>query len=402
MTRQLFEGIKVLELGTMVGVPYSGKIFADYGADVLKVEPLEGDPSRSEGPFLKDIPNKETSALFLHLNTNKRSITCDLSTASGKDIVRSLIDSYDIVIENFNPGTLESLGLGYEAVTSDRTDLVMGSLTSFGQTGPWKDFKGSELVLQAMAGPMHMNGDPTKEPIKLGGNLAHYHAGLSLTYACILARLRVERGGSGDHIDQSVYEAQAGFRDRRAPGLTSASYTGRSNKRGGSLGRTASGPRPAQDGYANIMAGTSKHVPAFLRLIGREDLAEHPDAKKPAPQMSTTFIEEMEASYAIWLIERTKREAVAATQSIGILGGAILTVEDLLNDPHYQERNVWEEVDHPETGSIRYPGRHFVTSGATRKQMKRAPLLGEHTFSVLTDMGYTNSDIVQLHRTKVV
>ena len=402
MSRQLFEGIKVLELGTMVGVPYSGKLFADYGAEVVKIEPPEGDPSRLEGPFLNDIPDKEASALFLHLNTSKRSITCDLFSSAGQDIVRTLIEQHDIVIENFPPGTLDSLGLGFQTFAKEKPDLVLGSLTPFGQTGPWKDFKGSELVLQAMAGPMHINGHSSREPIKLGGNLAHYHAGLALTYACALARLRVERGGSGEHIDQSVYEAQAGFRDRRTPGLTAASYSGKSSKRGGLSSRVASGPRPASDGYANIFAGASKHVPEFLRLIGRPDLAEQPDAEKPFTQMGEQFIEELEGAYGIWLIERTKREAVAATQAIGILGGAVLTIEDLLDDPHYQERDVWETVDHPVTGSMRYPGRHFVTSGATRQQMNRAPLLGEHTLEILSNIGYSNSDLVQLRRAKVI
>ena len=156
MSRQLFEGIKVLELATMVGVPYSGKLFADYGAEVVKIEPPEGDPSRLEGPFLNDIPDKEASALFLHLNTSKRSITCDLFSSAGRDIVRTLIEQHDIVIENFPPGTLDYLGLGFQAFAKEKPDLVLGSLTPFGQTGPWKDFKGSELVLQAMAGPMHI------------------------------------------------------------------------------------------------------------------------------------------------------------------------------------------------------------------------------------------------------
>jgi crotonobetainyl-CoA:carnitine CoA-transferase CaiB-like acyl-CoA transferase len=118
--------------------------------------------------------------------------------------------------------------------------------------------------------------------------------------------------------------------------------------------------------------------------------------------MGEQFIEELEGAYGIWLIERTKREAVAATQAIGILGGAVLTIEDLLDDPHYQERDVWETVDHPITGSMRYPGRHFVTSGATRQQMTRAPLLGEHTVEILSNIGYSNSDLVQLRRAKVI
>ena len=171
------EGIRVLEIARNVAGPFAAKLLGDYGALVLKVEPPEGDPARSYGPFPSDEPHPEKSGLFLHLNTNKLSITLDPATETGASIIRRLAETADIIIEDFAPGQAEEWGWGWDTLSQDRPDLVMASITPWGQTGPYHDYLGSEITLQAMGGPLQNNGHISMYPIKLGGNTAHDDAG---------------------------------------------------------------------------------------------------------------------------------------------------------------------------------------------------------------------------------
>ena len=400
---QLLEGIRVLELSQGVAGPHAGKLLAEYGANVLKVEPPAGDESRAAGPFKDDIPNPETSALFLNLNRNKRSITLNLDTIEGRAIVLRLAAESDVIIENFRPGQLAVWGIGYDVLSRERPDLVLASITPFGQTGPWRDYRGSEITLQAVGGPLHSNGTPTREPAKLGGSIAHYHCGIAVAFAIVLARLRVEQGGAGDWIDQSVYEAQAGFRDRRTIGLTAAAYVGVSSRRQVPASRPAVGVRPAIDGYVNILGGGSRHFGALLDLIGRPDLKEHPDFGKQVQNYSPEYAEQVEGSYLAWLFATPKKDAVAQAQGRGILGGAILSVADLVNDEHYRSRGVFEAIDHPIAGSAEYAGRQLLPSETPRLPARRAPLLGEHNTEVYIDqLGYDDAAMAHLRDQNVI
>lgn len=385
---ELLEGIRVLELAQGVAGPHAGKLLAEYGADVVKIEPLEGDESRAAGPFKDDVPHPETSALFLNLNRNKRSVTLDLHAVEGRDIFLRLAAEADVIIENFRAGQLAAWGLGYDVLSRDRPDLVLASITPFGQTGPWRDYRGSEITLQAVGGPLHSNGTPAREPAKLGGSIAHYHCGVAMAFAVVLARLRVEQGGAGDWIDQSVYEAQAGFRDRRAAGLTAAGYVGISSHRQQPASRAAVGVRPAIDGYVNILGGGSRHFSELLDLIGRPDLKDHPDFGKPVGSYSRPYAEQVEGSYLAWLFETPKKRAVSEAQTRGILGGAVLSVADLLSDEHYRGRGTFEVIDHPFGGQAEYAGRQLLLSETPRRPARRAPLLGEHNAEVYGRLGF--------------
>ena len=265
------EDIRVLDLTRNVAGPYATKLLADYGADVLKLEPPDGDPARRFGPFPGNVEDPEASGLFLHLNTNKRSATVDPATAEGAATIRRLATECDVVIEDHDAGRAAAWGWGWDELSRDRDDLVMLSLTPFGQDGPYRDYLGSEITLQAMGGPLLLTGHRSREPLKFAGHVAHYSAGGTAALAILLARYRVEAGGAGDYIDLAVYECQAGFRDRRVVDLTGAAYAGVTMRRrtGGQM--PASGIRPAMDGYINLH-GFGARLPGFLALIGREDL----------------------------------------------------------------------------------------------------------------------------------
>ncbi|MDA0270727.1 MAG: CoA transferase [Chloroflexi bacterium] len=377
------EGLRVLDLTRNVAGPYATKILADFGADVLKVEPPEGDPSRTFGPFPGDEPHPERSGLFLHLNTNKRSITLDVASETGAAEIRRLSAGVDVVIEDQPAGAAARWGWGWSTLSADHPELIMVSITPFGQTGPYRDYRGSEITLQAIGGPLHQTGHIEREPLKLGGHVAHFHAGLTAAFAILTAFRRVEGGGIGDYIDVSVYECQSGFRDRRTIALTAASYTGQAARRGGAVLRVGAGVRPCLDGYVNLQAGGVR-LPLLLRLIGREDLIGHPGLANNAIAVPPDLADEIEASYLVYLLTRTKREVVAEAQALGILGGAILTIADLVQDPHYRDRGAWETIDHPHTGPVEYPGRPFIMSASPRPHPRRAPLLGEHNDEVLS------------------
>ena len=371
------EKVRVLELTRGVAGPYAAKMLADQGTDVIKLEPPGGDDSRAFGPFPNDEPHPERSGLFLHLNRNKKSVVVDPTSSDGAEIIRRLAAKAHVVLEDYPAGSGEAWGWGWPTLQESNPALVLTSITPFGQSGPYRDYRGSELTLQAMGGPLITNGHEDREPLKLAGHYAHYHAGMVAAMATLTALRRAEASGAGDWIDVSVYECQAGCRDRQSTNLTIAAYTGMSVGRGPSGWRMAMGVRPCRDGYVNIM-GAANRLPRLLRLIGREDLLEHPQIDAPMGTEPQDLIDAVESAYADWLAPLTKREAVAAAQAAGLLAGPVNTVSDLLQDPHFQARGVWETVDHPETGPLQYPGRPFVLTRSPRRQQQRAPLLDEH------------------------
>ena len=394
------EGIQVLDLTRNVAGPYATKLMADYGADVLKVEPPDGDPSREAGPFPGDEPHPEKSSLFLHLNTNKRSITLDASTPDGQSLITRLAARSDVVLEDFSPGQAGEWGIGWDQLSADREDLVMASITPFGQNGPYRDYLGSEITLEAMGGPLLNTGHGEKQPLKLGGSTAHYHAGATAAFAIMTTRLRVEMGGEGDHIDLSVFECQAGFRDRRTIFVTGASYTGDARPRPIAGTRLGSGVRPCLDGYVNLLAG--RRIDEFLALIEKPELkASLPDV--PPNQMPADVVEMLETEYLMWLLPRTKTEIIARAQELRILSGAILTVEDLVTDEHYSGRGVWDEIEHPVAGTFTYPGRPMVMSASPRPNPEPAPLLGEHNEEVFVgELGIESAELERLRSQGVV
>ena len=384
------EGIRVLDLTRYVAGPYATKLLAEYGADVLKVEPPGGDPSRRFGPFPRDIPDLEASGLFLHLNTGKRSIEVDITTEDGARRARELASDADIVVEDLGPGEADRLGLGWDVLASGHPTLVMCSITPFGQSGPYHDYRASEITLQAMGGPMHLNGHASREPIKLGGHIAQYHAGTVAAFAMLQALWRVEHGGPGDLIDLAMYECQAGNRDRRTINLVATAYTGMVSKRGGTDTMLGAGVRACLDGHVNI-SGSGPRLPNLLKMIGREDLLTNPDIRKPAGSMPAELEAEIEASFGAYLRTHGKLETLAAAQAHRMPSGAILTIDDLIHDRNYRDRGAWDTIAHPRTGPLEYPGRQLLFSAATRPAPRRAPLLDEHGAEVAAGAVWTAS-----------
>ncbi|MEE9284741.1 MAG: CoA transferase [Dehalococcoidia bacterium] len=399
MIQSALEDLKVIDLTHYVAGPYCTKLLADYGADVVKIErPGVGDGARRMGPFPGDQPDPEKSGIFLHLNTNKRSLAIDLKTDQGSTIARELARRADVLVENFRPGVMASLGLSYEALSDINPGLVMVSITDFGQTGPYRDYKGSEIVDYALGGAYSVSGLAERNPVKLGGNAVQYLAGAHAAAATAVSVVGQAFRGHGDWIDISIMETQAGSPDRRTPMLVGYQYTGYINRRGEGIAPTV---RPCEDGYVNIQYGLY-WIDRVAAMLGMPEIKDDPRFCDPVESQKPENAEAFEAIFLGWLGDKTMAEAWALAQRNRVLSGPIYTMADVLADPSFRERGYWEEIDHPVAGRLTYPGLPFTTFGASRKPRRPAPRLGEHTDEVLAEAGYQAEEIKRLRAQGIV
>ena len=404
MPDQALSDVRVLDFTHYIAGPYCTKLLADYGADVLKIErPDGGDGSRRLGPFPNDEPHPEKSGQFLHLNTNKRGLTLNLKTETARNIVRELVKDVDIVVESFRPGTMEGFGLDYESLKSINPDLVMTSISNFGQTGPYKDFRGSEIIFYGMGGEMYSSGLEDREPIKMGGNVVQHQAGAAASVATMGALFTARLQDVGQHVDVSIMETQVGSIDRRMTMLIAYQYCGEVSKRVpfGTLGYPI-GVYLCEDGYIDILGGGLIYFPRVVKMLGEPELFKDPKWRTSTAQRDLDLKAEFEEYFIPWCLERTKYEIWYTAQESRVLSGPINTMEDLANDPNFNERNAFAEIDHPEAGRLKYPGRPFIMNESPWSIRRPAPLLGQHNEEVLTGIGYTKEDIVRLREQNAI
>ena len=407
MPNQALSDIKILDFTQHVAGPYCTKLMADQGADVIKVErPGTGDLARRLGPYPGDVPNPEKSGLFLHLNTNKRSVTLDLGTDTGRNIARKLAAEADVVVESFRPGTMESFGLDYQSLKAVNPNLVMTSISNFGQTGPYRDYRGSDIIFYAMGGEMYGTGLAEKEPVKLGHNVILYQAGSTASVAtmgALFLALDPEDGQAvGQHLDVSIMETQVGSIDRRMTTLIAYQYTGDiSGREHSGGGGYPYGVFPCEDGYFAI-AGGGVYFPRVVRMLGSPESLQDPKWYTPEAQSDPELKEEFDQIFFPWILSRSKQQAWQAAQKARVLSGPLNTVEDLANEPFFNKRGAFAQVDHPQAGLLKQPGRPFIMSETPWTLRRPAPLLGQHNDEVLADLGYTTEEIISLHQLGVI
>ena len=395
--------VMVLDFTTQVAGPYCTKLLADYGADVIKVErPGTGDASRSMGPFPRDVPHPEKSGLFLHLNTNKRSITLDLKTNAGQKIARALCEQADLVVESFRPGVMGRFGLGLEALHALNPRLVMTSISNFGQTGPYRDYKTSDILVYAMGGEMTSTGLADREPVKLAANVVLYQAGSVAAVGSAGALFLSQGDGPGQQVDVSIMETQTGSIDRRMSALVAYQYTGEISTRApiGASGYPM-GVYPCEDGYLEVTGGLI-YFSRVVQALGNPPELLEPRWYTPESQTDPELKSEFETHFLPWTLERTKSQAWHAAQEAVVLSAPLNTMEDLANDPHFNERGAFAQIDHPAAGSLKYPGRPFIMSESPWKVRRPAPLLGQHNQEVLEELGYSPQDLVRLRTQGVI
>ena len=381
------DDVRVVDLTRYTVGPFCTRLLADYGADVIKVEPPGGDPARLLPPFYEDQPGPERSGLFLFLNTTKRSVVIDLKTEAGRDQLLGLVRGADVLVENFRPGTMERLGLGYERLSELNPRLVMTSVTNFGQSGPYRDYAGTDLTLYAMGGNMIGSGDIDHEPLKTGGRMVGYHAAYVSALATAVALRAAEQRGEGEHLDISIFETATHSIDGRLARLMSYQHTGKVASRGRQAFGVGGGVYQCSDGYVLLTAGAVQ-LPAMLEMVGREDLLEQEQWATIAARSHPDRVGEFDAYLCPWTLERTKKQIREACEQFGVMGAPLNTVADLLVDESFRARGFFQQIDHPSTGPLTYPGYHFILhrEEGPMPPRRRAPLLGEHTDELLGEL----------------
>jgi crotonobetainyl-CoA:carnitine CoA-transferase CaiB-like acyl-CoA transferase len=401
---QALEGVRVVDLTHYIAGPFATRLLADLGCDVVKVErPGGGDPARRLGPFYQDIPGPERSLLFFALNLNKRSVTLDLKTATGRALLRPLVEWADIVVESFAPGTLASLGLGYETLARWNPRVVLVSLSNFGQWGPYRDYQLDDLIAYGMGGPMLMTGIAGREPSTIALYIPLLHAGALAALAALVGLTRAEVTGEGDWLDVSIFESQVGSQDRRAVALVGYQYTGMTFTRRPPSSAIASGIKPCKDGYVSF-AGFGPRFLNVVAMLGRPDLLQDPrwatTEARARPEAAEAFDTEV---LLPWLMARTMREVWQVAQARGVVAGPVFTVKDVVEDPVFQARGVWATVEHPVLGRVTLPGRPFLMEATPWAVRRPAPLLGQHNEEVWCGMvGLSRQDLVRLRQMGVV
>jgi formyl-CoA transferase len=380
-------GIKILDLCRVVSGPFATMQLGDLGADVVKIEePEHGDESRTYGPpFLGG-----ESAYFLSINRNKRSCAIDLKTPAGKDLVARLAGVADVVIENFRPGTLERLGLGFEDLSKSNDRLILCAISGFGRTGPDANRPGYDLIVQGECGVMDITGEPDGPPMKVGTSIADLVTGLYATQAVLAALRQRDRTGRGGRVDIAMLDAMASLLTFNA-GMYFA--TGSSPRRRGNVHPTISPYETfeAADGWINVGVANDKFWALFCDVIDRRDLHDDPRfagaSDRAANRLALVNI------LRPLLLARSRGHWVRALGAAGIPCGEIRTVGDVCEAPQLVERGLLRAHDHPVAGPVRYVASAVRFGDAPPPDAKRPPLLGEHTTEVVSQwLGMTDAE----------
>ena len=327
----------------------------------------------------------------------------DMMLSAGKKIAIGLSMDADLIVENFRPGVMGRLGLGLEALQALNPKLVMTSISNFGQSGPYRDYKSSDLLVYGMGGEMNSTGLDDREPIKLGANIVLYQAGSVAAVGSAGALFLSQDDGTGQLVDVSIMETQAGSIDRRMSTLIGFQYTGEitgRNPQGGGAGYPF-GATPCSDGYFEVSAGRG-YFPRAVSMLGSPAELDDPKWYAPGAQMDMELKQEFDTMLMIWSLERTKSEAWAIAQESRVLSAPLNTMGDLAVDPEFNRRGAFVEIEHPVAGTLKYPARPFIMNDCPWSIRRPAPLLGEHNSEVLSRLGYRAEDVVRLRHQGVI
>ena len=390
-------GIKVLDLAEDVAGSFCARLLADYGADVLKLEPPGGSALRRLGPFFHDDPHWEKSLFFLVMNLNKKGATLNLEDAAGRKIFKELVSHVDVVVESHRPGWLESLGLGYPQLEEINPGLVMTSITPFGQDGPYSGFKAEEVVNYAMGMIMSISGLQGREPLKHGGFQAQYEGGLNGAAATSMAIFMKETTGLGQHIDLSVTECVA---SSMMAVQTTYPFMGGVQARRRASGGQFTHPMACSDGWIIVQPGGGASWEDIAEFFETPELLEPRFAQ--AAQRSLNG-EELDRIVLDAIKDRGKWELFPKAAEARMLFGLVQTPSELASCPQLESRDFYREVDHPVMGKLRVPSVLF-NFGLTPYQMQMAsPTLGQHNREIYLDgLGYSQQDLDCLRQQNVI
>jgi crotonobetainyl-CoA:carnitine CoA-transferase CaiB-like acyl-CoA transferase len=393
--------VKVVELCRLAAGPFCGKLLADMGADVVKVEePGQGDPARHRGPYPPSGPHPEASGLFFYLNTNKQSLALNMEHPQGRDVFRRLVKEADILLEDTPPGTLESMGMGYEALAEVNPRLIVTSITPFGQTGPYRHYQAYPINSFSAAGASYLlaKGEEfgRRPPLQPGRHYGDCESGVGASVATMAALYWQRISGQGQHIDCSRQEWTMGLNrwyvvryindgDVESRGVNSYPW-------GGIL--------PCKDGHICLICPRDYEWDRLVEAMGNPEWAG--DERFKDNFTRAQHGQALNQHLSSWLKDYTKADACRLLQAAGVAAGPVNTVADMLSSPQLQGREVFVEAEHPFMGKVRFPRLPFKMSATPWRLRRRAPLLGEDSHQVLSAHGYTQGEIRALEAQGII
>ena len=398
------DGVSVLDLTHCVAGPYCTRLLAGFGSDVLKIEPPGGERGRRMSPFFRDAPGPDSSLPFAYLNTGKRSLTLNLKSPEGRGILLSLLAEADLLVENFAPRVMPSLGLDYAALREIAPHLVMVSISNFGQTGPYRDYKAADIVEYALGGLMYIFGAYDREPLKHAWNQAQFKAGTDAASAALIALYHQRmtggrKGGQGQYVDVSIQEAVAsGLRDV----VNNYTYTGAVRRRQPNHSGDMQRLRATADGYLlpNPGLGSGLNWDSYVEFLG---LPELDDDRFRTPSARLANAEELGRILDDYFIRQNKYDMFYGSHRRRFIFGVIQSPEEAMNDPQLAHRGYFVEQEHPVMGGLKFPGAPFIMEGTPWQDGSPAPSAGQHNGEVLSGrLGYTAARQAQLRSQGVI
>ena len=407
MSDAALTGLKVVEMCSFVAGPFCARLLGDMGADVVKVEPPgTGDVARTRGPFYESIPGPDRSLLFTYLNFNKRGVTLDPSSPTGREMLMGLLGKADLLVEDLHPTVTQKLGLGYEELHSINPRLVVTSVTPFGRTGPYREHTAYYL------NTYHSGGDgyllpggrladslyPEGEPIAPGGYLGEYQAGVGASVATMAALLGRMMDGRSRHVDASKQEALIVLNSGDFCLYPDRGYM--ENRRNRHLAHYTGGLYRCKDGFWELLIPSQRHWDAMMEAMGNPEWAR--DEMFTTQDSRVEHRAQVDERVEEWAMGYTRQEIYHTLQAQGCAAGPVYSTEELLEDPQMAHRGFFADVEHPAIGPYKTPSAAYRMSETPWEARLPAPSLGQHNAEVYGDLGHDGRDLARLRQAGVI
>lgn len=391
------DGVKVIELGTLIAGPYAASLLAQFGAEVIKIEtPGDGDPLRKWRKLYEG-----TSLWWYSQSRNKKSVTINLKAKKGQQIVRDLVKDAQIVIENFRPGALEGWGLGWDQLSQVNPSLIMVRISGYGQTGPYRERPGFAATTESMGGLRYLAGYPDRPPVRVGVSIGDTIASLYGTIGALMALYHLKvNGGRGQYIDVALYEAVFAVMESLIPEYSVFKHV--RERTGASLpGIAPSNTYPCKDGRYVIVAGNSDGIyKRLMHAIGRSDLAEDPKLARNDGRARESDM--LDQAISAWTSQHDLEHVLEVLEKAAVPSGRIYTAADIYEDPHYRAREMIQRFSLPDGHPVDLPGIVPKLSETPGETKWLGPALGEHTEEVLASLGISGEAFKELRTQGVV